>query len=73
MPQLNQTTNPDNFTRDIEDVSSEGSDISDSDSDNFNDNLDLRRIRDAIAPPPVDASVQDLCKASLYIAMQTNG
>ena len=65
MPQLNQTDSED-FTRDIENVSSEGSD---SDSYNSNDDLDLRRIRDAIAPPPVDASVQDLRKASLYIVM----
>ncbi|KAG2153245.1 hypothetical protein DEU56DRAFT_955177 [Suillus clintonianus] len=68
MPQQAQG---EDFTQDIENVdSSPSADSGDSDSDQSNDDSDLLRVRAAIAAPPVNASAEDLRKASLYFALE---
>lgn len=65
MPQRAQG---EDFTQDIQNIdSSSAADSTDSDSDQSNDDSDLLRVRTAIAAPPLNASAEDLRKASLYV------
>ncbi|KAG1769123.1 hypothetical protein EV702DRAFT_1049792 [Suillus placidus] len=55
------------FTQDLQNIdSSSVADSTDSDSDKSNDDLDLLHFRTVIAVPPLNASTEDLRKASLY-------
>ncbi|KAG1793249.1 uncharacterized protein HD556DRAFT_1443678 [Suillus plorans] len=66
-----QRTQGEDFTQDIQNIdSSSAADSTDSDSDQSNDDSDLLRVRTAIAAPPLNASAEDLRKASLYVALE---
>ncbi|KAG1787064.1 uncharacterized protein HD556DRAFT_1449118 [Suillus plorans] len=68
MPQRAQG---EDFTQDIQNIdSSSTADSTDSDSDQSNDDSDLLRVCTAIAAPPLNASAEDLRKASLYVALE---
>ncbi|KAG1901568.1 uncharacterized protein F5891DRAFT_1187428 [Suillus fuscotomentosus] len=59
------------FAQDIQNIdSSSAADLTDSDSDQSNDDLDLLYVCTTIAAPPLNASVKDLRKASLYVALE---
>ncbi|KAG1799035.1 uncharacterized protein HD556DRAFT_1305872 [Suillus plorans] len=66
-----QRTQGEDFTQDIQNIdSSSTADSTDSDSDQSNDDSNLLRVRTAIAAPPLNASAEDLRKASLYVALE---
>ncbi|KAG1719431.1 hypothetical protein EDB19DRAFT_1918920 [Suillus lakei] len=68
MPQQAQG---EDFTQDIENIdSSSGTDSTDSDSDQSNDDSDLLHVHAVTAAPPLNVSAKDLCKASLYFALE---
>lgn len=66
MPQLAQG---EDFTRDLQNIdsSSTNTGLMDSDSDKSNADLDLLHLHTAIAAPPLNASTEELHKASLRI------
>jgi hypothetical protein len=67
MPQHHHAHGKD-FTQDLENInSSSATDSTDSDGDESNNDLDLLQVRTAIAAPPLNASAEDIRKASLIL------
>jgi hypothetical protein len=67
MPQHHHAHGED-FTQDLENInSSSATDSTDSDGDESNNDLDLLQVRTAIAAPPLNASAEDIRKASLIL------